>query len=270
MVFIVLLTDFVECYEILNSRFALEHTNTNTPTQIHVGSVATICAFATKSDAVPHDKEYSMSDLLKMDAIFLTLLIIVLLGKYASGSHSGRSRDMVTLGLLLGVEIIPCLVDPSISVHDNTMSKLLFLAVFTHTASALRLVTRTERFYNLERLVSKALPTILLIVLHTFVWMVVFAIIGMHLFGGKVWNKLALEPFQSNNEWCTTNHTKICDLYDDQYNFNTMTSSLISLYVVFERIILSYHIHLLVTIRLEYYEILTPIAHVMIALTRVT
>ena len=138
VVFIVLLTDFVECYEILNSR-----SNTRTPTQIHVGSVATICAFATKSDAVPHDIKYSMSDLLKMDAIFLTLLIIVLLGKYASGSHSGRSRDMVTLGLLLGVEIIPCIVDPSISVHDNTMSKLLFLAVFIHTASALRLLTRT-------------------------------------------------------------------------------------------------------------------------------
>ena len=35
-------------------------------------------------------------------------------------------------------------------------------------------------------------------------------------------------------------------------------------------IILSYRMHLLVTIRLEYYEILTFIAHVMIALTRVT
>ena len=228
-----------------------------------------------------------------MDAIFLTLLIIVLLGKYASGSHSGRSRDMVTLGLLLGVEIIPCIVDPSISVHDNTMSKLLFLAVFIHTASALRLLTRTwcssakrenlhdhtflcfhendncivhmicithlcrknitrtatlkraltyyeyytgtERFYNLERLVSKALPTILLIVLHTFVWMVVFAIIGMKLFGGKVWNQVALNSFQIDNDWCTTNNTKVCAGYDDQYNFNTMTSSLISLYVASQK-----------------------------------
>ena len=95
--------------------------------------------------------------------------------------------------------------------------------------------TGTERFYNLERLVSKALPTILLIVLHTFVWMVVFAIIGMKLFGGKVWNQIALESFQIDNDWCTTNNTKVCTAYDDQYNFNTMTSSLISLYVASQK-----------------------------------
>ena len=196
---------------------------------IHVGSVATICAFTTSGE------KPTISDLLKIDVIFLLLLILMLLGKLASGSHSGRSRDMVALGLLLCVEIIPCLVDPSISIHDNVMCKFLLLALFVHTASALRLLTRTERFYNLERLVSKALPTILLIVLHTFVWMIVFSIIGMRLFGGQVWNQSVLVSYNITADWCTTSETKLCTSHDETYNFNTMTSSLISLYVASQK-----------------------------------
>jgi len=111
-------------------------------------------------------------------------------------------------------------------VHTHTHT------VFVHSASALRLLSRTERFYSLERLVTKALPTILLIVLHTFVWMVGFAVVGMRLFGGVVWDQNAA---QNLTDWCTTSQRSMCDKYDTTYNFNSMPMSLISLYVASQK-----------------------------------
>eukprot|EP00939_MAST-03C_sp_MAST-3C-sp1_P003663 g3663.t1 len=194
---------------------------------VHVGSIVVTCRMYSSANTI--------LDLVLRDLGFYISILVIFALKILSGCHSGRSRDACAIVLLFWVEIFPAIIEPNASVYKPVNTACFVAKIFVHGCVIVRLLSRTVRFYPLERLLQGASTVIGLVLLHTFVWMIAFACIGMMAYGGLVWDQNAVTAVGGNETWCADPSSgqimEACANQNPIYNFNTMGNSLLLLYV---------------------------------------
>jgi len=136
---------------------------------------------------------------------------------------------MIVVLLSFLFEMIPAMaVNDSRSADSSVVLWCLGVVVLVRCSASLRVVTRTYHFYVVEKLLTAAIPNMALILLHTFLWLLIFARIGMASFGGLIWDNNAVEAAGGNATWCAG---QICSSADTVYNFNTVENSIVLLQV---------------------------------------
>eukprot|EP00940_MAST-03C_sp_MAST-3C-sp2_P000464 g464.t1 len=160
------------------------------------------------------------------DAALIATTFLVFLLKLVSSAHTGRHRDAISLAFKVAFEILPAIASSSSKVTSSRIKYCMFVVLVVHCITIFRLLARTKRFFALERLLQKSFFNILLILLQTILWMLVFAKIGMMSFGGLVWNDQAVADAGGNITWCAES---VCTSAEIVYNFNTVENSLVLL-----------------------------------------
>jgi len=163
----------------------------------------------------------TVHELLILDLPFIICTFVVFFLKFLSGHFQkiGFSPELVISALCVGVEIIPGLAVPDKTCREMEIG--IYCLIIARFLTLFWILTRTEKFYSVERLVRKAMPTLLLVLMNVYAWMLVFSISGQAAWGGLIWFD---KPDSPSELWCPAG-TGMCATYLRFYSFNTMLKS---------------------------------------------